>query len=700
MRMALADVPKSFSRRDGRVYLTPRLLRPRDLRDELTTLIALYEASLGQRRADFPEDRPAEVIGDFRLARSLTICLTDWYSWQGGGWPGVAREAEAATLAERGVTSPTTLRLALYDYAQTACGGYLPTAQRGARLDEFAASLGIARATLDALLRLDDAREERLARVAAAPPDAAALAARYNQRAVEALLASASQVEWRVPPEAAEGSGGGLGAVVKRVCFLARRMGVNYEVAFEHGFPDLAPAPLARVAERPAAYAQPAPSSLAQAGLPVVITLYGPQEVMGAANQYGERLARLSRALLGYRRADGGAGTLRGALSGWATIYLRGKPFTFTLDDRLLRLLRSEPLAEEPLALEGDTLAFDSQLERRLYEDFTALERAGEAAGWRLEREPEPLLFGESILVPDFALTRDQRRVYLEVAGYWRPGYRERKARKLLALDGAIALVVAAPEESRGVFGALERRYPFLWYQQETISAPALLATLLLAYNDFPERLAALDLAALLAEVERRGHIAPTEAQAALHAFTRAEVAAAVAALAQRAGEERLPAPEWVEGLGLCAPAWLDALAEQARALVAAADGRMPLAALGAALRDAGALAESLAEAPLEALSRRAGLLVSRASLFAAEALTPERAEVDAALAASSPEQAGAAPRLQPVSRRAQPRKGMRRTSSGVAWSAPAMFPSEVAGDERETGVEAHPLTPPPQTDT
>src|SRR6185437_7216867 len=111
-------------------------------------------------------------------------------------WPALASEAEATALAQRGVTSPTTLRLALYDFAQATAGGYLPAAERERRLDEFAASLGIARAT------------------------------------VEALLASASQVEWRVTPEAARGSGGGLGAVVKRVCFLARSMGVNYEVAF------------------------------------------------------------------------------------------------------------------------------------------------------------------------------------------------------------------------------------------------------------------------------------------------------------------------------------------------------------------------------------------------------------------------------------------------------------------------------------
>lgn len=703
MRLALADVPKSFTRRDGRVYLAPRLLRPQDLREQLAALIALYESSLGQRRADFPEDRPAELIGEYRLARSLSACLSDWYAWEGAAWADAASGAELSALAQRGVTSPTTLRLALYDFAQTTCGGYLPSAERDVRLDEFAATLGVPRALLDILLALDDAREARLRRVAEAPPSAGELAARYNQQAVEALLASASQVEWRVPPEAAQGSGGGLGAVVKRLCFLARRMGVNYDVAFEYDLAGLTrPAPQdaqdgARVAERRGVYTQPGPRSLDAAATPLIITLYGPQEVMGAPNQYGERLARLCRALLGYRR-EGGAGTLRGSLSGWATIYLRGKPFTFSLDDRLLRLLRAETLASESASIEGD-VAFDSALERQLYEDFAALERAGETADWRLEREPEPLLFGESILVPDFALTRDQRRVYLEIAGYWRPGYRERKARKLLALAGAIPLVVAAPESSRASFGALEQRYPFLWYRDETLSAPALLVLMARAYDDFPVRLAALDLPSLLAEVERRGYLGVVEAQAALHSYTRAEVVGALAALAERAAAEGLPTPEWLEGLGLCAPRWLDLLAAEARALVEAAGGRLTLAALGAALGAALARHETLAavgalsELTLDALATRAGLLISRASLFAAEALTPSAAAADAAMPATT---AAVPPTTEPaarISRRAQPRKGMRRTSSGDAWSAPTMFPPDAARDQRED--ESRPLTPP-----
>ena len=138
MRLALADIPKSFSRRDGRVYLAPRLLRPRDLREELAALIALYEASLGMRHGDFPNDRPAELIGEYRLARSLSICLGEWYSWQSEAWPGAATEAEAAALAAHSVTSPTTLRLALYDFAQATAGGYLPSAERETRLDAFA----------------------------------------------------------------------------------------------------------------------------------------------------------------------------------------------------------------------------------------------------------------------------------------------------------------------------------------------------------------------------------------------------------------------------------------------------------------------------------------------------------------------------------------------------------------------------------
>ena len=667
MRLALADVPKRFSRRDGPVTVAPRLLRLRDAGESLAALIGLYESSLGLTRADFPEDRPAQIVGDVRLARCLNACLLDWYAWAGAPWPQPAAQDEAESLARLGIDGASGLRLALYRQVNATHGGFVTTRQRDSILDEFAVASGLTRATLDALLNQDDPRAAHLTRQSETPPTAATLAARYNQRATETLLMNASEISWRLEPR----EGARLGETVKRVCFLARRMGVNYEVTLE----DDRSAPDLLVAERRGAYTAPTP--LERARLPVLISLQGPREMVGAANQYGDRLARLCRALLGYRRehpTEAALGDLD-TLTGVASLHLHGRPCLFNLDERLARTLR----AGEASDAAPDSVAFDSSLEQRLHADFGALERAGETAGWRLEREPEPLLLGETILVPDFALTRESRRVYLEVAGYWRPEYRLRKARKLTALAGAVALIVAAPEAARAEFAGLDASYPFVWYRAERINAPAIVATLQRAYDDFPARLAALDLHALLNEVERRGAITPTEGSAALHTYTRAEQAQALAALAEYAASQGAPAPEWLDGAGLCAAPLLDRLAARARSAVERAGGRLALSALGAQVSEKGA---ELTEAAIEALAMRAGLRVERASLFAAEVVAPD-------MATPAPDSQTAEPGAQPESvardprKRSQPRKAAPRRHSGAGWSARDLFTDgSTSGDD------------------
>ncbi len=577
------------------------------------------------------------------------------------------------------IDGPGALRLALYDYVNTAHGGFLPAAAREPALDAFAASLGLTRATLDALLAQDDLRAARLTRLSDAAPAPAELAARYNQCAVEGLLASASDVTWRIEPR----DGASLGATVKRVCFLARRMGVSYEVTFD----DASQSEARLVAERGGLYA--VPTTLERARQPVVITLHGPREMMGGVNQYGDRLARLCRALLGYRRdipAEAALGDVA-ALSGMAAIHIHGRPCLFELDERLARLLRTGATHDEDAVRQGatETVAFDSSLERRLHADFAALERAGETAGWRLEREPEPVILGNTILVPDFALTRDNRRVYLEVAGYWRPDYRARKARKLATLRGAVALIVAAPEDARAEFAGLDASYPFLWYRDDAISAPAIVTAIERAYDDFPDRLAALDLPRLLDEVGRRGVIPAVEAAPALRSYTRAEIARATQALAAYAASQGSSAPEWLDGLGLCASFQLDRLAATARASVADAGGRLALSALAALLAEGHA---PLGEVAVETLARRAGLRVERATLFVAEAVAPDQAPLSVAETGVQPELT--APDLP---RKTQPRKPVRRTHTGARWSAETLFPADPssAGDGSEPDATSTP---------
>jgi predicted nuclease of restriction endonuclease-like RecB superfamily len=696
MRLSLDDIKKTISRRGGQPFLTPYLLRPGEMEAPIGALIGLHDAWIGRPRTSFPDDRPSELIGDYRLARCLVGCLSEWYEWRSPAWPGKADTAEAQALAERGIASSSDLRLALYDHVNASAGGYLPNAERESMLDAFAGAYGLRRSTLDALLDLDADDRAELVRMGEAAPSAWELAARYNQRAVEALLFNSASVEWHIPADASDGSGGGLGTVVKRICFLARTMGVQYDVAFEQptatddvpGY-DLQ---LRRVAERSHSYALTSLDSLRR---PLSITLYGPQEVMGVPNQYGERLARLCRALLGYRRKRGGKAALAGkGLRGAARVYLHGRPVTFLLDEQLLSLMDaavpSSPRQPTSLAgvLETDEAAFDSSLERKLHDEFSALERAGEAHGWHLEREPEPLIVGGVIVVPDFAVTRGFKQVYLEIAGYWRPDYRERKVRKLNALRDSVSQVVAAPEPARADFAALDPTIPILWYGNR-VSAAALLGLLDRAYDDFAQRLATLDPAQIQAEVQTRGCVPATEAFVLLHCYTRSELAAALDHINGAPSEDSSPSIHWIEGLGLCSTPWLATLLERIRVHVeSTADGRLSLSALTERIVAEVAELRDASPASIELLAAQVGLTVSRASIFDVEVLSPNAAPPSGPVsAAPATTRSGQSP---------QPRGSVRRKQQQKppqpAYTATSIFsfiPSERPGND-----ETEPDTP------
>ncbi len=74
------------------------------------------------------------------------------------------------------------------------------------------------------------------------------------------------------------------------------------------------------------------------------LTLYGPQEVTGAPQQYGMRLARLCRLLLGYalpkRDVRKRGHTLSSAIvEAEATIHFLQRAYNFNMDAHLLQLL-------------------------------------------------------------------------------------------------------------------------------------------------------------------------------------------------------------------------------------------------------------------------------------------------------------------------------------------------------------------------
>jgi predicted nuclease of restriction endonuclease-like RecB superfamily len=70
--------------------------------------------------------------------------------------------------------------------------------------------------------------------------------------------------------------------------------------------------------------------------------------------------------------------------------------------------------------------SYDSAVEEEFAKHFQALN-----SDWRLKREPEPVIAGQHVLIPDFSFEREGIKLYMEVVGFWTTEYLLRKIAKL-----------------------------------------------------------------------------------------------------------------------------------------------------------------------------------------------------------------------------------------------------------------------------
>lgn len=144
------------------------------------------------------------------------------------------------------------------------------------------------------------------------------------------------------------------------------------------------------------------------------ITVEGALALFKLTERYGTSLARLIPVILG-------AGEWRVR----ASIVIRHgevpKIYEFQLDHSSKDLLAHFEFGERDV--------FDSAVERNFAHRFNALK-----TGWTLKREPEPLISGTSIFIPDFSLEKNGMQLYLEIIGFYTEEYLKRKLQKLKQL--------------------------------------------------------------------------------------------------------------------------------------------------------------------------------------------------------------------------------------------------------------------------
>lgn len=175
--------------------------------------------------------------------------------------------------------------------------------------------------------------------------------------------------------------------------------------------------------------------------LPYIITLTGPASVLRETRRYGAAMAKFLPALLACRDWHASADLLIG----------------HPPRRRFLELDARDGL-NSPLPPAHE---FDTSLEQ----SFATLWGDKPRNGWHMTREGGVLHRGQTVMVPDFRFQHNDGRVaWLEIIGFWTPGYMQEKLRKLeLFKDQPMLLAVAESLTTQFVSDAPH----VLWYKSK-----------------------------------------------------------------------------------------------------------------------------------------------------------------------------------------------------------------------------------------
>jgi uncharacterized protein len=155
------------------------------------------------------------------------------------------------------------------------------------------------------------------------------------------------------------------------------------------------------------------------------ITIDGPTSLFKASTRYGLALAKMIPALLHVSKWS-----LKAKLQNRDFYTGNVKTGSFDLDDKCALVSHYPP---------GKT--YDSMLEASFAKGWSKLKTE-----WRLEREVDLVPLPGSVMIPDFRLVHpDGRDFLLEIVGYWRPEYLQKKFYQVRRAD-ADNLILAVSE--------------------------------------------------------------------------------------------------------------------------------------------------------------------------------------------------------------------------------------------------------------
>lgn len=400
MAFKTTDFKKTTRATDGQRVLYPYQIKDDRYTASIGYAIAYYERMVGRRRAEFEAETLLEFFGDPRLARGLVACLARTYAWREQTFGDALGDETARALWRAGLTRPADLRAKLYGLANGRYGGVIlpheraealeflcerisasvteqtegerPKAEDDATIRPPSSLLRLTPAQFERALTLDSEEQHVLVKLGPTP-EPSDIVALYNYHSLETALCHTEILRLRLR--------GPVWNIIRSAHNLARRYRLRYEVSG---------APRTLFDDR------------------IELALHGGQAAGKGARGASRAGRRVVRALLRLLAAH--PDSLSG---GEALVELKGQKLALKLDGRAVQVLG--------IAARQPTISGVAEISEPWDEDIAAtFQKAwgrafvgGRTAGWRLRRDPEPLIGEGAMVVPDFAMVRGSERLAL-----------------------------------------------------------------------------------------------------------------------------------------------------------------------------------------------------------------------------------------------------------------------------------------------
>src|SRR5687767_678031 len=231
----------------------------------------------------------------------------------------------------------------------------------------------------------------------------------------------------------------------------------------------------------------------------IICSLEGPLSLFKLTDRYGTLLAKLLPSIIfssDKKRESGSGGEWH--LDAWIVRKTMDgrKIYEFKISKNEIPELLTDPYPSFPpssstekeaagsSSLYNDYYNFDSAVEEKFAKRFEQAE-----TGWRLAREPDPLVLSNGgAFIPDFIFEKYDKKVYLEIVGFWTKEYLDRKLQKLADIfastdnrkknnnnnnkDKSDLLFIAVNEDfacSKSSFSSIVPKGQLIFYKNDTV---------------------------------------------------------------------------------------------------------------------------------------------------------------------------------------------------------------------------------------